>query len=215
MSFDPCQGICHGAGRAALAGSCARLCRAATGSSLLRPVPKAPVGGRSAVIPDVRYAWRTSLAIIMPTSTAEHSRGQSGGGGRVGLCASARAGLAAMANRSERPVHSAEQPADPERYYRHRIGPGFDSPAKPLVKWRRCRARRQPSGRRGPGLLPPPGRAFPVSSLWRRLPGDPRPLRSSADVSSCAGYSVFIHGIDPSRYGRRGRSAPLFVSHPT
>src|SRR6476661_8815287 len=69
----------------------------------------------------------------MPTSTAEHSRGQSGGGG-VGFCASARAGLAAMANRSERPVHSAEQPADPKRYYRHRIGLGFDGPAKPLVK---------------------------------------------------------------------------------
>ena len=39
-----------------------------------------------------------------------------------------------MANLSERPVHSAEQPADPKRYYRRRIGLGFDGPAKPLVK---------------------------------------------------------------------------------
>ena len=59
--------------------------------------------------------------------------GQSGGGG-VGFCASARVGPAAVAMRSERPVHSAEQPAHPKRHYRHSIGLGLDSPAKPLVK---------------------------------------------------------------------------------
>ena len=47
---------------------------------------------------------------------------------------SARAGRAAMTGRSERAVHSAEQPADPERYHRRRIGLSFDGPAKPLVK---------------------------------------------------------------------------------
>jgi hypothetical protein len=56
-----------------------------------------------------------SLAITMPTSTAEHSIGQSGGG-RGGFLASADRGVAAMARRSEGPVHSAEQPADPKRY---------------------------------------------------------------------------------------------------
>ena len=52
----------------------------------------------------------------------------------IGFCASARVGPAAVAMRSERPVHSAEQPAHPKRHYRHSIGLGLDSPAKPLVK---------------------------------------------------------------------------------
>ena len=110
-----------------------------------------------------------------------------------------------MANRSERSVHSAEQPADPERYYRHRIGLGFDSPAKPLVK-------------SGGGV------ARGVSRLAVEVLGSPRRLvelslylRSgvarqaaytlfdlAADVSGCARYAVFIHGSDPSRHGRRG-----------
>src|SRR6478672_3422849 len=152
----------------------------------------------------------------MPTSTAEHSRGQSGGGGRVGRCASARAGLEAMANRSERSVHSAEQPADPKRYYRHRIGLGFDSPAKPLVK-------------SGGGV------ARGVSSLAVEVLGSPRRLvelslnlRSgvpcqaaytllnlAADVSSCAGYAVFIHGSILPVLAGAACSAPLFVSHAT
>src|SRR6476469_4995507 len=133
----------------------------------------------------------------MPTSTAEHSRGQSGGGG-VGFCASARAGLAAIANRSKRPVHSAEQPADPERYYRHRIGLGFDSLAKPLVK-------------SGGGV------ARGVSRLAIEVLGSARRLVEltlnlgfgiasqaaytlfdlTADVSSRARYAVIIHSCDP------------------
>ncbi len=39
-----------------------------------------------------------------------------------------------MTGRSERAVHSAQQPADPGRYHRHGIGLGLDSPAKPLVE---------------------------------------------------------------------------------
>ena len=78
-------------------------------------------------------ARRTSLAIIMPISTAEHSTGQNAGG-RVGHCASACAGRAAMTMQSEGPVHSAEQPADPKRNDRRRIGLGFDGVSKPLVE---------------------------------------------------------------------------------
>ena len=58
----------------------------ARGSSL-RTAPKAPVAGRPTLVSGVRLA---PLAIIMPTSTAQHSTGQSGGGA-AGLCASARA----------------------------------------------------------------------------------------------------------------------------
>jgi hypothetical protein len=43
-------------------------------------------------------------------------------------------GLSRKLGELERPVHSAEQPADAKRYDRHGIGLGFDSPAKPLVK---------------------------------------------------------------------------------
>src|SRR5580700_7726490 len=140
----------------------------------------------------------------MPTSTAEHSRGQSGRGG-VGFCASARAGLAAMANRSERSVHSAEQPADPKRYYRHRIGLGFDSLAKPLVKSGGGVARGV--SRLAVEVLGSPCRVVELS-LYLCF-GVPHQAAYTffdlaADVSGCAGYSVFIHGSDPFRYGRRG-----------
>ena len=112
-------------------------------------------------------------------------------------------------------MHSAEQPADAKRYYRHRIGLGFDSPAKPLVK-------------SGGGV------ARGVSSLAVEVPGSPRlvelslNLRSgvpcqaaytllnlAADVSSCAGYAVFIHGSILPVMAGAACSAPLFVSHAT
>ena len=121
-----------------------------------------------------------------------------------------------MANRSERPVHSAEQPADPKRYYRHRIGLGFDGPAKPFVKGSSGVAR-------GVGSL-----AVEVLGGSRRLVELSLYLRSgvacqpshalfdfAADVSGCARYAVFIHGSDPSRHGGAACSAPLFVSHAT
>ena len=110
-----------------------------------------------------------------------------------------------MANRSERPVHSAEQPADPERYYRHRIGLGFDSPAKPLVKSGGGVARGV--SRLAVEVLGSPCRLVELSLYLRS--GVPRQAAYTlfdlaADVSGCAGYSVFIHGSDPFRYGRRG-----------
>jgi hypothetical protein len=102
----------------------------------------------------------------------------------------------------ERPVHSAEQPADPKRYYRRRIGLGFDGPAKPLVKGSSGVAR-------GVGSL-----AVEVLGSPRRLIELSLYLRSgvacqashalfdlAADVSGCARYAVFIHGTDPSRHG--------------
>ena len=96
-----------GLGRTPATGS---FCRA-TGSSVLRSVPKRLLQGGPC---SQGKARRTSLAIIMhrpaPPSTSGGKAGR-----RVGHCASPRAGvLAGMANRSERPVHSAEQPADPK-----------------------------------------------------------------------------------------------------
>ena len=102
-------------------------------------------------------------------------------------------------------MHSAKKPADPKRYYRRRIGLGFDGPAKPLVK--------SGSGvARGVGSL-----AVEVLGSPRRLIELSPHLRSgvacqaahalfdlAADVSRCAGYTVFIHGNDPSRNDRRG-----------
>jgi hypothetical protein len=51
------------------------------GSSVLRPAPKAPAGRCRALVAGVRSARRTWLAIIMPSSTAEDTTGQSGGHG--------------------------------------------------------------------------------------------------------------------------------------
>jgi hypothetical protein len=67
-----------------------------------------------------------------------------------------------------------------------------------------CAALRQPSGRRGPGRLPPPGRAslYLRSGVTRQAAYTLFDL--AADVSGCAGYAVIIHGSDPFRYGRRG-----------
>jgi hypothetical protein len=140
----------------------------------------------------------------MPTSTAEHSTGQSGGGA-VGLCVSARAGRAAMTGRSERAVHSAEQPADPERYHRRRIGLGFDGPAKPLVKGSSSVARGV--GSLAVEVLGSPRRLVELS-LYLRSGVACQPSHAlfdlAADVSGCARYAVFIHGSDPSCHGRRG-----------
>jgi hypothetical protein len=117
-----------------------------------------------------------------------------------------------MANRSERPVHSAEQPADPKRHYRRRIGLGFDGPAKPLVKGSSGVAR-------GVGSLP-----VEVLGSSRRLVELSLYLRSgvacqaahslfdlAAGVSGCPRYAVFIHGSDPFRHVGAACFAPLFV----
>ena len=134
----------------------------------------------------------------------------------VGFCASARVGPAAIANRSERPVHSAKQPADPKRYYRHSIGLGLDSSAKPFVKSDSgvasgvcCLAVQVLGGpRRLIELSPKLGTGVPCQAAYTLF-------NLAADISRCAGYAVFIHGSGPSRHGRRSYSAPLFVSHAT
>src|SRR5262245_587759 len=110
-----------------------------------------------------------------------------------------------MTCRSERSVHSAEQPADPKRCDRHGIGLGLDSPAKPLVKTGSGVAR---------GIcclaveiLGSPCRLVELSlNLGSGVSGQAAyPLFNLAARVSCgAGYAVFIHGIDPSHHGRRG-----------
>jgi hypothetical protein len=113
-------------------------------------------------------------------------------------------------------MHSAEQPADAKRYYRRRIGLGFDGPAKPLVKGSSGLAR-------GVGSL-----AVEVLGCPRRLVEFSLYLRSgvacqaahslfdlAADVSGRARYAVFIHGSDPSVMAHAACFAPLLVSHAT
>ena len=151
----------------------------------------------------------------MPTSTAEHSRGQSGGGG-VGFCASARAGLAAIANRSERPVHSAKQPADPKRSDRHRIGLGFNGVSKPLVKSDsgvargvRCLAIEVLGSARRPVELTL-NLGFGIASQAAYTLFD-----LTADVSSRARYAVIIHSCDPLIMAGAAWSALLFFIQAT
>ena len=114
-------------------------------------------------------------------------------------------------------MHSAKQPADPKRYYRHRIGLGLDSSAKPFVK-------------------SDSGVASGVCCLAVQVLGGPRRLielslnlgsgvpcqaaytlfNLAADISRCAGYAVSIHGSGPfSVMAGAAYSAPLFVSHAT
>ena len=188
-----------------------RLCCAAAGSSLLRAAPNAPVAG-AVLVKGGRRARGISLAITMPTRTAEHSTGQSGG--RV-LCVSAWWALA-MISGLERPVHSAEQPADPQRNYCHRVGLGLDSVSKPLVKSGSRVARRVRclavevlgSARR---LVEP--------SLNLRFWIASQPAHTlfdlTADVSSRARYAVFIHSCGPPIVAGAACSAPLLVSQAT
>ena len=121
-----------------------------------------------------------------------------------------------MTSRSERPVHSAEQPADPKRSDRHRIGLGFDGVSKPLVK--------SGSGvARGVCCL-----AIEVLGSARRLVELSLNLGFgvasqaaytlfdlTADVSSRARYAVIIHSCDPLIMAGAAWSAPLFVSQAT
>jgi hypothetical protein len=127
--------------------------------------------------------------------------------------ATPRGGRAAMAGRSERPVHSAEQPPDPKRYDRHSIGLGLDRPAQPLVEGRSGVARSicclavevLGSARRLVELSPYLCSGVPCQATYAFLD-------FAADVSGCAGYAVFIHGSDPSHRGRCGLASHRSLS---